>query len=67
MPRDYMALRHVDEGLAEAWRDATGEVLSQCFAHGLEVVAFDADLDGGYPLYALAAPDAITDWPGDVA
>lgn len=67
VPRDYAALRQVDEGLADAWRDATGEVLSQCFAHGLEVVAFDADLDGGYPLYALAAPDAITDWPGDVA
>ena len=67
VPRDYAALRRVDRGLAGAWRDATGEVFAECFAHGLEVVAFDADLDGGYPLYALAAPDAIADWPEDVA
>jgi predicted GNAT superfamily acetyltransferase len=67
VPRDYAALRRVDEGLARAWRDATGEVLSQCFARGLSVVAFDADLEGGYPLYALAAPDVIADWPEDVA
>ena len=67
VPRDYAALRRVDEGLARAWRDATGEVLAQCFVHGLHVVAFDADLEGGYPLYALAAPDVITDWPEGVA
>ena len=67
VPRDYLALRRVDEGLARAWRDATGEVLAQCFVHGLHVVAFDADLEGGYPLYALAAPDVITDWPEGVA
>ena len=67
VPRDYPALRRVDEGLARAWRDATGEVLAQCFVHGLHVVAFDADLEGGYPLYALAAPDVITDWPEGVA
>ena len=52
---------------AGRWRDATGEVFSRCFAMGLRVVAFDADLEGGYPTYALASPDATVDWPEDVA
>jgi len=30
-------------------------------------VAFDADLQGGYPTYALALPGTSIDWPGDVA
>lgn len=67
VPRDYAALRQVDAALGRAWRDATGEVLAQCFARGLQVVAFDADLEGGYPLYALADPSLMTDWPEDVA
>ncbi len=67
VPRDYAALRQVDAELGRAWRDATGEVLAQCFARGFQVVAFDADLEGGYPLYALADPRLMTDWPEGVA
>ena len=55
VPRDYAAIRSTDSSLAEAWRDATGEIMAQCFALGLRVVAFDADLQGGYPAYALGA------------
>jgi predicted GNAT superfamily acetyltransferase len=67
VPRDYQALRRSDPSLAEAWRDATGEVLASCFAQGLVVVAFDADLVGGYPTYALGSAGTTVDWPGDVA
>ena len=67
VPRDYAAIRSTDSSLAEAWRDATGELMAQCFALGLRVVAFDADLQGGYPTYALALPGTSIDWPGDVA
>ncbi len=67
VPRDYAAVRELDPELAAAWRDATGEVLSQCFTMGLRVVAFDADLVGGYPTYALAASGPTPDWPGAVA
>jgi predicted GNAT superfamily acetyltransferase len=67
IPRDYAVLRTLDVDLGREWRDATGEVFSRCFAMGLRVVAFDADLEGGYPTYALASPDATVDWPEDVA
>jgi predicted GNAT superfamily acetyltransferase len=67
VPRDYASLRGVDLALGEAWRDATGELLAQCFALGLRVVAFDADLQGGYPAYALARETTAQDWPDDVA
>ncbi|MFI5392810.1 MAG: hypothetical protein ACHQY1_03685 [Myxococcota bacterium] len=67
VPRDYASIRSTDGSLAEAWRDATGEIMAQCFALGLRVVAFDADLQGGYPTYALALPGTSIDWPGDVA
>jgi predicted GNAT superfamily acetyltransferase len=67
IPRDYANLRRVDPGLGQEWRDATGEILVECFALGLRVVAFDADLEGGYPVYGLATPEAALDWPEDVA
>jgi predicted GNAT superfamily acetyltransferase len=67
VPRDYQGLRRADVGLAEAWRDATGELLAWCFTQGLQVVAFDADLQGGYPMYALAQRGDSVDWPDDVA
>ena len=55
VPRDYAALRRADPALARMWREASGDALARCFAAGLQVVAFDADLEDGYPCYALAA------------
>lgn len=67
IPRDYGSIRSVDRALGEDWRDATGELLSQCFTLGLSVIAFDADLERGYPAYALGPAGSGPDWPDDVA
>jgi predicted GNAT superfamily acetyltransferase len=54
----HAPIRSTDSSLAEAWRDATGEIMAQCFALGLQVVAFDADLQAGIPpMRARAARD----------
>jgi predicted GNAT superfamily acetyltransferase len=54
VPRDHAAIRSRDPELGARWREVVGEALDDCFAGGMEVVAFDADLPGGRPRYFLA-------------
>jgi predicted GNAT superfamily acetyltransferase len=65
VPRDYAGLRRADEELAREWRQVTGDALARCIGGGARVVAFDADLDGGYPRYALAGAAAVDVMIGD--
>jgi predicted GNAT superfamily acetyltransferase len=53
IPRDYPTLRETSPALANAWRDAVGDALADCFAVGMHVADFDAG-DGATGRYILA-------------
>lgn len=48
VPRDHVALRREDPGLAEAWRDAVADAFDETAARGL--IAVDFHPDAGYVL-----------------
>lgn len=55
VPRDHATIRANDPELGARWREVVGEALDDCFARGMEVVAFEADLAAGRPRYFLTA------------
>ncbi len=46
LPRDHVAMRAADPGLARAWRDAVAEAIEACLTSGRVARAFTAE--GGY-------------------
>jgi predicted GNAT superfamily acetyltransferase len=54
IPADYPALRAQDPDAAASVRDEAARLLTEAFDRGLEVLAFDADREGGHPRYLLA-------------
>ncbi|MGH2540193.1 MAG: GNAT family N-acetyltransferase [Actinomycetota bacterium] len=55
VPRDHATIRANDPELGGRWREVVAEALVACFARGMEVVAFEADLAAGRPRYFLTA------------